>query len=247
MPGYASYGAGVGNFGLNMAQAPDTTQREVLGSIIQASDPVWGGLEFIYARASATIRQYGFVVLTATWDATLGGFRLDAAEAPTTANIGRPLAVSTFAMTSGQYGWFAISGNVPVNCSASLAAGSTFGTGAVVGGQGAGNSAGKQVLNAVISVTASQTIAKNNCQAPSGSTSLQVPNSDGWFPGVYLSGTGIAAGTTVSAISPDGRTITLSASTTAVVSGTVTATYNNGTVFYNVATINRPFVQGAIT
>ena len=57
----------------------------------------------------------------------------------------------------------------------------------------------------------------------------------------------IAAGTTVSSIDPSGRFVTLSAVTTAAVAGTVTATYNNATVFYNVAHINRPFAQGAIT
>ena len=76
---------------------------------------------------------------------------------------------------------------------------------------------------------------------------LQVPNSDGWFVGAYLSGTGIAAATTVSSIDPSGRFVTLSVVTTAAVSGSVTATYNNATIFYNVAHLNRPFAQGAIT
>ena len=94
MPGFASYGAGVGNFGLTPAQAPDTTQREVLGSIITASDQIWGGYEFIYARASAAIRAYGLVSLQATWDSTLNTWRLDATEVANTANLGRNLAVS---------------------------------------------------------------------------------------------------------------------------------------------------------
>lgn len=245
MPGFAAYGAGVGNFGLTPAQTPDTTQREVMGSIITASDSVWGGYEFIYARASGTIRAYGLVALTAVWDSTLNTFRLDAAEVANTANLGRNLAVPPFAMTAGQFGWFVISGSVPVNCNASVAAGTTFGIAAA--GQGGANSAGKQVLNAVVSVASSQTFAKTNCAAPNGSTQLQVSNSDGWFPGIYLSGTGIQAGTTVTAIDPSGRFVTLSLATNALVSGTITGTYNNGTVHYNVATISRPFAQGAIT
>lgn len=245
MPGFASYGAGVGNYGVNFFQAPDTTQREGLGSIVTAVDAVWGGIEVIYARASASIRQAGLCTLQATWDTTLNTWRVDAAEVANTANLGRNLCVSLAAMTAGQFGWFAISGNVPVNSNASVAAGTTFGIAAA--GQAGANTAGKQVLNAVISAAASTTFAKANCSAPSGSLFLQVPNSDGWFPGVYLSGTGIAAGTTVVAIDPANRTITLSAATTAAVTGTVTATYNNGTVFYNVAQLSRPFAQGAIT
>lgn len=245
MPGQAAYGAGVGNFGLTPSQAPDTTQREVLGTIITACDPVWGGVELLYARASASIRAFGLVSLLATWDATLGGFRLDATEVANTANLGRNLAVATAAMTVGQFGWFVISGSTPVNCNASVAAGATFGIAAA--GQGGANSAGKQILNAVISVAASQTQVKANCIAANGSTVLQVPNPDGWFVGAYLSGTGIAATTTVAAIDPTGRFVTLSLATTAAVNGSVTATYNNATIFYNVATISRPFAQGAIT
>ena len=242
---FSSYGAGVGNFGMNFSQAPDTTQREVMGSVVSASDPVWGGVDFVYARASASIRQFGLVTLLATWDAPLGTFRLDATEVANTANLGRPLAVAFFAMTVGQFGWFGVAGTLPVNCSASVAAGTTLGITAV--GQAGANSAGKQILNAIVSVAGSQTIVKAGCVAPLGATVLQVPNSDAWFPGIYLSGAGIAAGTTVTAIDPTGRFVTLSAATTAAVSGNVTGTYNNGTIYYNVVTFSRPFAQGAIT
>ena len=102
------------------------------------------------------------------------------------------------------------------------------------------------MLNARSILAATTTSAKTNCTANSGSTQLIVPNADGWFCGVYLSGTGIAALTVVTDIAPDGRTVTLSVATTAAVTGTVTATYNNATVFYNVAHLNRPFAQGQI-
>jgi hypothetical protein len=81
----------------------------------------------------------------------------------------------------------------------------------------------------------------------SGSTKLQIPSADGWFIGAYLSGTGIAALTTVVDIDPSGTQVTLSVATTAIINGTVTATYNNATVFYNVAHINRALAQGPIT
>jgi hypothetical protein len=117
----------------------------------------------------------------------------------------------------------------------------------VAAGQLGANSAGKQIVNARVVAPATTTVVKANSVANSGSNRLQVTNSDGWFIGAYLSGTGIAAGTTITDISPDGTQVTLSAATTAAVNGSVTATYNNATIFYNVLHINRPFAQGAIT
>lgn len=223
----------------------DTTPRVQSGNFLTAVDNWWGAGEFIYARAAGSIRAFGLCVLTPVFDSTLNSWRFDTTEVPNIANLGRMLAVATLALTSGQYAWFQISGITPVNCSASVAADTTFGIAAA--GQGGANSAGKQVLNARILAAGTTTVVKANSTAQSGTTVLQVPNSDGWFVGVYLSGTGIAAGTTVSSIDPSGRFVTLSAATTAAVAGSVTATYNNGTVFYNVAHLNRPFAQGAIT
>lgn len=223
----------------------DTTPRVQSGNFLTAVDSWWGAGEFIYARAAGSIRAFGLCVLTPVFDSTLNSWRFDTTEVPNIANLGRMLAVATLALTSGQYAWFQISGITPVNCSASVAADTTFGIAAA--GQGGANSAGKQVLNARILAAGTTTVVKANSTAQSGTTVLQVPNSDGWFVGVYLSGTGIAAGTTVSSIDPSGRFVTLSAATTAAVAGSVTATYNNGTVFYNVAHLNRPFAQGAIT
>lgn len=223
----------------------DTTPRVQPGQIITAVDNWWGAGEFIYARAAGTIRAFGLCVLTPVFDSTLGSYRFDVTEVPNTANLGRMLAVAPCALTSGQYTWFQITGLTPVNCSASVAADTTFGIAAA--GQGGAAAAGKQILNARVIAAATTTVAKAGCTAPNGSTSLQVPNSDGWFVGAYLSGTGIAAGTTVSSIDASGRFVTLSAATTGAVAGTVTATYNNATIFYNVAHLNRPFAQGNIT
>lgn len=222
---------------------PDTVERHAPGLTLVAQDNYWGAGEFVYVRAAGSIRQGGLVVLTPTL--VSNRYRWDATEVPNTANLGRPVYVAMTPMTTGQFGWVQNMGIVPVNCNASIAADTTFGI--VAAGQGGANSAGKQILNARIIAPATTTVAKNNCTANSGTTRLFVPNTDGWFVGVYLSGTGIAAGTTVSDIDPSGNIVTLSAATAAAVAGTVTATYNNATVFYNVAHINRPLAQGAIT
>src|SRR5574343_241490 len=100
----------------------------------------------------------------------------------------------------------------PVNCSANVAADTTFGITAA--GQAGANSAGKQILNGRVMAPATTTVAKANSVAANASNMLQVTNSDGWFVGVYLSGTGIAAGTTVTSIDPSRRPTTTGRSTT---------------------------------
>lgn len=232
----------VGNQQIAFWGLPDTTARQQPGLYLSAVDNYWGGAEFLYVRAAGSIRQFGLVVLTQTLTTT--GYRWDATEVPNTANLGRTIGVATTSMTSGQFGWVQISGICPVNCNASVAADTTFGIAAA--GQGGANSAGKQLLNARIIAPASTTVAKTG-NANAGSKLLTVNGADGWFIGAYLSGTGIAASTVIVDMSPDGTQVTLNNSTTALVNGTVTATYNNATVFYNVAHLNRVFAQGAIT
>ena len=221
---------------------PDTTSRCQTGLTLQAEDNYWGPLEVVYVYAPSAIRQGGLVKLTPTFPTNK--WRYDAIEVDNTANLGRPLYVAMAAFGAGTYGWVANMGIVPVNCTSSIAADTTFG---IVGtGQGGTNSAGKQVLNARVIAPATTTVVKNNCFANVGSVRLQVPSTDGLFAGVYMSGTGIQAATTIVDIDPSGNFVTLSLPTTAAV-GTVTATYNNATVFYNVVHIDRPMAQGAIT
>lgn len=232
----------------NVAQyIPATGAQPIIrpGTIAQGASNWWGGAEFIYARANAAIRAQGLCVITPVFNSTLNTYLFNATEVPNTANLGRMLAVAMGSFLDTQYGWFMISGMCPVNCSASVAADTTFGITAA--GQAGANTAGKQILNARVMVAGAATVAKTGCVAANASRLLTVPNDDGWFVGVYLSGTGIAAGTTVASIDSSGRNVVLSADTTAAVSGTVTATYNNATIFYNVAHLNQPFAQGAIT
>lgn len=242
---YSVLGGGIGNSPINFSMGPDTVEKVPTGTMVTANDSYWGCLEVVYGRATASIRMGGLVTLAPVWDSTAGRFRMDVTEVANTANLGTNVAVALSSMTVGQFGWFAVSGIVPLNCNASLAVGAV--PGIVAAGQAGANTAGKQLLNTKGVATAATTVAKANCIAANASRRLLTPNADGWFIGAYLSGTGIAAGTTVVSIDSDGRTVTLSADTTAQVTGTVTATYNNATVYYNIVHINRPFAQGAIT
>jgi hypothetical protein len=222
---------------------PDTTERQQTGLISMFVDPYWGGSEMIYVKANGTIRM----AAVCAFNPVVSGGKVvyNATEVTNTTIMGRPVGIAMTPMTSGQFGWLAISGCVPVLSNATVAADTTFSI--VAAGQAGALAAGKQIVNARVAVAATQTVAKTGCVANSGSTRLSIPSADGWFIGAYLSGTGIAALTIVTDIDPSGTQVTLSVATTAAVNGTVTATYNNATIFYNVAQINRPFAQGAIT
>ena len=221
----------------------DNTQRHVLGSLITFNDPFWGGGEAIYLQMPvSTVLQVGTAL---AWDTATSFVATPIAN---TANLGKGVAFLMNALASStttQFGWAYVSGQAPVYSNASVAADSPIGIAAA--GQLGANTAGKEILNARVTKPATTTIVKANGTATGGSNLLRVQNTDGLFVGVFLSGTGIAAGTTVTIIDPDNRTLTLSAATTAAVNSAVTATYNNGTVFYNVLTFDRPFAEGAIT
>jgi hypothetical protein len=239
---YSSLSGPVGHQQVALFGLPDTTQRVQYGLVGDFMDPYWGGCQAIYVKANGTIRMGGLCVVT---PAVSGGqVQYLATEVPNTANLARSAYVAMTPMTTGQFGWLACSGVVPVNSSAAVAADTSFGIAAA--GQAGAVAAGKQVLGGRVVIASSATVAKQGVAA-NGSNRLQITGDAGWFIGAFLSGTGIAAGTTITDIDPSGTQVTLSANTTAQVNGTVTATYNNGTIFYNVAHINDAMYQGAIT
>jgi len=228
--------------GLNLT---DTTARLPTGTIQSAVSAYWGGGEFIYARADGAIRGFGLCQLNPVFDSGTKRWRFEATEAASTIILGRPICVSQAAMVAGDFGWFCVGGLTPVNSNAAVAANTTFSIAAT--GQGGAAANGKQIVNARIVGASTITVAKTNSLTVGLSTLLQVSDSDGWFVGAYLSGTGVASGATITSISPDGRTVTMSLASTAAIVGTVTATYNNATIFYNIAHINRPFQQGSVS
>lgn len=232
----------IGNQQVALQGLPDTTARHRPGMIVSGIDNYWGGGEFIYGVAGGTINQNALCSLVQTVASGAAVYTFSAVG--NTANLARSVYVAMTSMTVGQFGWFCMAGFVPINGTATVAADTSVGITAA--GQIGAVTAGKQVLGARSMLPATTTVAKSNCTGNVGSTRLTVPNSDGWFIGAYLSGTGIQATTTVVDIDPSGKFVTLSLALSAT-PGTVTATYNNATVFYNVCQINRPIAQGAIT
>lgn len=220
----------------------DTEEKTQTGTLVNVVDPYWGGRELIYCYAGGTIAQFATVVITPTLAS--GKMRYVATEVPNTANLGRPVGVALVGASSGQYIWVAVSGLVPAKSGASVAADTAIGITAA-GTLGA-IASGKQLVNARSILAATTTVAKTNCSGLAASYEIEVPNSDGLFIGAYLSGTGVGSGAVITSISPNGRKIAVSVANSALISGTVTATYNNSTVFYNVVHLNRPFAQGQV-
>lgn len=227
----------VGNF-----FTPDNVQRHPLGAIITYDDPYWGGGEAIYLAIPTSVAfKVGEVV-------TYGTANYQAVDIANTANqaVGVAFAMNANASNASQvqYGWFQITGQVLALSTASVAAGAAIGITAA--GKLGANSAGKQIQNAMVTAPATSTVVKANTQVTASSPIIRPTTTDGWFVGMAVSGTGIPASTTVTAVDT-ARGVTMSANATATGSVSVTGTYNDGTNFWNVVTVNGPSAQGAIT
>lgn len=219
----------------------DPVQKNILGFTVMAADNYFGFGEFMYVQfpAGAAITQ-GQVV---TWSGFGAANGYVAAVAANTANTGRPIGVainSVANLTVPQYGFIQISGQAVIKATASVAAGAAFGIDATTGGQVNANSAGRQVLNAVVLAPSTTTVVKG-AQLTNGSPVITVSDVAGWVPGLTASGTGVSG--TILSVDPDNRRVTLSANATTGGFSTVTMTYTG----FIVATISRSFVQGAIT
>lgn len=226
------------------------------GLIVEAEDPVFGPGEFIFARAGGTIRLYGLCVLTEVWDATNKVFTYNMTECPTTtllgravyvaAGVGAGVASAVNAFTVGQYGWFMTNGRTPVNGTVTIAADTTSGHNAA--GQLTANAVSAQVVNARVVTPATQTVVSAVTGfGASGDFRIGLASTQGFFVGGYVSGTGVGASAIITAVDDKNSVITVSVANSAQVSGNVTITYNNATIFYNVLSMNRAFAQGAIT
>jgi hypothetical protein len=229
------------------------------GVVVPGYDNYWGGVEFMYCYFGTSVGPWAPVSIKPANNiaAFPGRFVFTAAALANSANQSRPVGFSIANMANGQFGWVAVSGLIPALSTASVAADTPLGiTGA--GTLGA-SSAGKEIENLVGVLPATTTVVKSNATILANSPIIQFTGNntiDGIFIGCALSGTGIPANAVVQTIDPDGRRITMStgpgvggSALNATASGgiSVTATYNDGTNFYNIVQCNRPFAQGRIT
>jgi len=207
------------------------------GLIVPVTDPVFGPGEAIFMRAGAGIRLGALCMPLPVWDATNQTYQQNAIEVTNTVNLARPgyIYLGNTALTTGQYGWFLMSGVAPVNSTASVAIGVAIGT--VAAGQAGAVAVGKGLNGCVVVAAATATVVKAGTGAISDNQIFFASGTQGMFAGQYASGTGVGASAIVSAVFPDRVTVTVVNS--AAISGNVTMTNNNGTIFYNTVSINR--------
>jgi hypothetical protein len=219
-----------------------TTQLLPLGTIIQANDPIQGTGEFIYLQGVASTVVGSLVTYDHTFATTLD---------PATANAAGPKAFAMSATVASTFGWYQIGGTAVAVNNATAAAGNAFAK--ATGQIGSAAVAGTQILGAKIATANSSTFTKT-CTTRNGSTALIVPNFDGLFVGLPLSGTGIPGGTTIAAGvdgGPNGGNTSATApgflvmSAAATADGTVTVTFTRTN--FSLVACNRPSGQGQIT
>lgn len=212
-----------------------------VGTIMAFQDPYFGGLEVI--RLSVPVSTAVKVGNVAVWDSAYSYVAV-----PSTAALGQPVAISLSSVPSNasnvQYGWFVISGTYVVASAASITAATAayIGTAGLITGSQAN---GKQILNIKTQVAATTTVVKT-AQLLGGNVNIKVTNTDGWFVGAAITGTGIPASTVISTIDQNNNMVTLNNAPTAGGSVSITATYNDGTTYWNVCTVDRPFAQGQV-
>lgn len=231
---YAAINDIVGLYQINFIYDVDTTQRHRTGLTVAAIDTYWGYGEFIYGKAAGTVGMGD----TATMASVLvsGALELQMTVATRVASAARPYCVACADMTVGQFGWFCISGVVPMKAVAGvLAAGASVALSATPGSIGAA-AATFGIQGATVSLPATTTVAKTGCKGIAGQFTVDIPNGEGWFKGCVITGTGMGASALIDQISPDGRTATVTVANAAAVSGTLTATYTG----FALAFISRP-------
>lgn len=211
------------------------------GFICRAEDPVWGPGEFVFGRVSAGIRIYGLCQALSVWDATNKVFTYNFLESVATANAGRSYYVwqGNRAGVAGEYGWFQTSGRSPVQtltASGAIAADTKFGHSAA--GQISADAATLGVEGGMVVTPATQTVVSAG-SGLIGDTRINLVSTDGFIVGGYVTGTGVGAAAIISAVSPNGKFILVTVANLAAVSGNITVTYNNATIFYNVIEFNR--------
>jgi len=116
-----------------------------LGTILRATDPVYGGGEFIYLKGVASTVVGSMV----DYDTYLGTTALS----PATGGTG-PVAVAMSANVANQYGWYQIAGIAAVKAPNAMTPGAeVFSLAATPGSVDDAAVNGEQILNAKVSTT----------------------------------------------------------------------------------------------
>lgn len=131
--------------GFQTIAVTDTTQNHALGTIVAATDPTYGGGEFIYLKGIAATVVGSLV----DYDSYLATTAL----APATAGVGA-VAVAMSANVASQYGWYQIQGTAAVKAPNAMTAGAdVFMLAATAGSIDDAAVNGEQIMNAKVSTT----------------------------------------------------------------------------------------------
>jgi len=123
----------------------DTVQNHPLGTIVTATDPLYGAGEFIYLKGVAST-QIGTMV---DFDNYLGTTTIS----PATTGTGS-VAIAMSANVANQYGWYQITGSAVVRAPNAMVVGAdVFSLAATPGSVDDAAVAGEQILNAKVSTT----------------------------------------------------------------------------------------------
>jgi hypothetical protein len=187
--------------------------------------------EFVYVKSGAAAEVGVCVILDKN---------LVTAVVPDTANTGQPVAICATRFTAAdEYGWVQVSGQCPIKTSEAVDAGDPI----YISGAGTladTAAAGKQILGMLNLIGSAGAFTKAGCTTVNGGTTLKVPNTDGLYAGLTVSGTGIAASSEITDIDVGGNQVTISEAMTA--NGVITATFTH--TGYGIAQIGFPHVQG---
>lgn len=207
---------------LNDWFVPDTTQRSLLGTVVTAVDPYWGHGKFMYVKSTDAILKGSLCA----WDQSYNAGLL-----PSAVTQGFPWGVAMAPMPSGTFGWIQLEGRAVYKTNATVAADGVVAI-AAAGILGA-TATGKQLIGVRNRVAATGTVTATVNTVNGSSTLTFRDGYDGFFLGLIITGTGIAAATTLIAkLDPDGRTVyagsaigTIDKPSTATGTITLTGTY----------------------
>lgn len=125
--------------------ATDTVQNHPLGTLVRASDPVYGAGEFIYLKGVASTVVGSLV----DYDSYLATTALS----PATGGVG-PVAVAMSANVANQYGWYQITGIAAVKAPNAMVVGAdVFSLAATPGSVDDAAVNGEQIVGAKVTTT----------------------------------------------------------------------------------------------
>lgn len=221
------------------ASAPNVP-LPIPGQEMVAADPIFGSATFILAFGLAALAVGDFVTIRNNYSVVRSAAGVRGVAAVSMSANTDPTALS----------WYCVLGQVPARVTAGAANLPLYNT-ATTGSASTTVVATDQITGAMSATAVSATIGTKICNTVNGSPLVTVPNLDGLYVGMALTGTGIPGSTTIAAIGfgglmlgaagPQANQIQMSANATAT--GSPTVTFAHPATFLT-ALLARPVASG---